>query len=289
MESKQLKQFLAVAEEKNFTRAAQSLHIAQPALSVSIKKLEQSLGVTLFKRDDKQITLTTEGQTLYEHAKRVVQQLHDAELAMNELKGLEKGEVRLGAPSMMGSYFFPEILMAFKSHYPNLKLTLIEAGTQSIRKMLLDGDLDIGVITENDVPDDLEIDHLFSSQMMAVVGSEHPLSQRASLTFEEFFQHELVMFKSGYFHRDFLDHFSQQHGIEMQYSFETNLLPLILKIVKREFAITALLQLVTENESGVVGVPFSPPVTLNLALAWRRGGYLSVAERTFIEFIKQYV
>lgn len=75
----------------------------------------------------------------------------------------------------------------------------------------------------------------------------------------------------------------------MQYSFETNLLPLILKIVKREFAITALLQLVTENESGVVGVPFSPPVTLNLALAWRRGGYLSVADRTFIEFIKQYV
>ncbi|EOU2461879.1 LysR substrate-binding domain-containing protein [Vibrio navarrensis] len=289
MESKQLKQFVAVAEHRNFTRAAEALHIAQPALSVSIKRLEQSLGVTLFKRDDKQIALTTEGQTLYQHAKRVVQQLHDAELAINELKGLEKGEVRLGAPSMMGSYFFPEILMAFKSHYPNLKLTLIEAGTQSIRRMLLEGELDIGVITENDLPQDLETDHLFSSQMMAVVGSEHPLAERTSLSFAEFFRHELVMFKSGYFHRDFLDHFSAQHGIEMQYSFETNLLPLILKIVKREFAITALLQLVTEHESGIKGVPFDPPVTLNLALAWRRGGYLSVADRTFIEFIKQYV
>ena len=289
MESKQLKHFLSVAEHGSFTQAAKAIHIAQPALSISIKKFEQSLGVVLFRREDKKVSLTKEGEVLLIHAKRVIQQLHDAELAIDELKGLQKGEVRLGAPSMMGSYFFPEVVMAFKTRYPDLKLTLVEAGTRSIRKMLLNGELDLGVINCDDVPNDLHVDHLFTSQMVAVVGSEHELAGRMNLNFEEFFQYELVMFKHGYFHRDFLDQVSEENGLVMKSSFETNLLPMILSIVKREFAITALLDLVTEYENGIVGIPFTPPVTLDLGLAWRKEGYLSIADRTFIEFVKRYV
>ncbi|EGA70464.1 transcriptional regulator [Vibrio sinaloensis DSM 21326] len=288
MDSKQLKHFLAVAEYQHFTMAAKALHIAQPALSISIKKFEQQLGVELFRREDRQVMLTDEGKVLLEHAKRVVQQLDDAQLAINELKGLEKGEVRLGAPSMMGSYFFPQILMAFKMRYPNLKLTLVDAGTESIRQMLLDGELDIGVINNDHVPDDLEVDHLFDTEMVAVVGHQHPLAQRTSISFEEFFEHELVMFKPGYFHREYIEKKASQHETEMKFSFETNLLPMILSIVQHEFAITALLKLVTEHESSVTGVPFDEPVKLSLALAWRKAGYLSVADRTFIEFVKQY-
>ncbi len=289
MESKQLKHFLAVAKHGNFTQAAREIHIAQPALSISIKKFEQSLGVVLFRREDKRVSLTKEGEVLLVHAQRVIQQLHDAALAIDELKGLQKGEVRLGAPSMMGSYFFPRIVMAFKSQYPDLKLTLVEAGTRSIRKMLLEGELDLGVINTDDVPNDLHVDHLFTSQMVAVVGSEHELAGKAEIGFEEFFEHELVMFKHGYFHRDFLDQVSEENDLPMKSSFETNLLPMILSIVKQEFAITALLDLVTEHESGIVGIPFTPPVTLDLGLAWRKQGYLSIADRTFIEFVKRYV
>lgn len=289
MESKQLKHFLAVAEKGSITQAAKALNIAQPALSISIKKFEQSLGVTLFRREDKRVSLTKEGETLLVHARRVIQQLHDAQLAINELKGLAKGEVRLGTPSMMGSYFFPRIVMAFKSQFPDLKLTLVEAGTQSVRNMLLNGQLDIGVISCDNVPEDLETDHLFTSQMVAVVAPEHELAQRKKLTFDEFFKHDLVMFQRGYFHREFLDQVSEDHGFTMKSSFETNLLPLILSIVKQEFAITALLELVTQNERDVVGIPFDPPVTLDLALAWRKEGYLSIADRTFIEFTKRYL
>lgn len=288
MESKHLRHFVAVAEHEHFTKAAKALHIAQPALSISIKKLELSIGVELFRREDRQVILTDEGKVLYEHAKRVLQQLEDAQLAINELKGLEKGEVRLGAPSMMGSYFFPEVLMAFKSRYPHLKLTLVDAGTRSIRQMLLDGDLDIGVINRENVPEDLETDHLLQSEMVAVVSPEHPFASRSSIGFSEFFDNELVMFKAGYFHRDFIENQARLCDKEMLFSFETNLLPMILSIVKHEFAITALLELVTEYEKEVVGVPFEPRVKLDLALAWRKDGYLSIADKTFIDFVKQY-
>ena len=289
MESRQLRYFVAVAEHGSFTAAAKALHIAQPALSISIKKFEQQLEVELFRREDRQIALTNEGVTLFEHAKRILQQLDDAQLAVDELKGLEKGEVKLGAPSMMGSYFFPEVLMAFKSHYPNLKLTLIDAGTRSIRQMLLDGELDLGVIVSEDVIDELETDHLLEAEMVAVVGKQHSLAEKTVMDFQTFFEQELVMFKPGYFHREFIESKAKKHGYKMDFSFETNLLPMILSIVKHEFAITSLLTLVTDNEPEVKGISFEQPVTFNLVLAWRKDGYLSKADQTFIEFVKRYV
>ncbi|MDN3610148.1 LysR family transcriptional regulator [Vibrio ostreicida] len=289
MDSRQLRHFVAVADFGHFTLAAKSIRIAQPALSISIKKFEQQLGVELFRRQERQITLTDEGQVLYEHAKRILQQIDDAKLAIKELRGLEKGEVRLGAPSMMGSYFFPAVLMAFKTHYPKLKLSLIDAGSRSIRQMLLDGELDIGVIDEENVPDDLDTDHLLDVEMVAVVGPEHPLARQDKVSFDEFFNHELVMFKSGYFHRDFVENKAREYNKTINLSFETNLLPMILNIVKHEFAITALLRLVTEHEKEVVAIPFEKGVNFRLSLAWRRGAYLSIADRTFIEFVKQYV
>ncbi|ROV59476.1 LysR family transcriptional regulator [Vibrio ponticus] len=289
MDSKHLKHFVTVAEFGHFTQAAKALHIAQPALSISIKKFEQQLGMTLFRRNERKVELTDEGKVLLKHAKRVLQQIDDAKLAMDELKGLEKGEVRLGAPSMMGSYFFPQILMAFKSRYPDLKLTLVDAGTGSIRKMLLNGELDIGVINlDKQVPDDLETDILLHSEMVAVVGKDHPFASKQSVRFDEFFEQDLVMFKEGYFHRDYIEAKAKENALELECAFETNLLPLILSIVRREFAITALLDLVTHHEADIVGVPFEQPVKLDLALAWRKGGYLSIADRTFIEFVKSF-
>lgn len=92
METRHLKHFATVARNESFTQAAQELHIAQPALSISIKKFEQQLGVVLFKRDERKVTLTHEGSVLLEHATRILQQIEDAQLAMDELKGLVKGK-----------------------------------------------------------------------------------------------------------------------------------------------------------------------------------------------------
>ncbi|PKF76410.1 LysR family transcriptional regulator [Vibrio sp. vnigr-6D03] len=287
MESKPLRYFVKVAEFGNVTKAAAALNIAQPALSIAIKKLETELEIALFHRDERRLTLTDEGKVLLPFAKNIIQQLNDAKVAMDELKGLEKGEVRLGLPSMMGSYYFPEILMGFKASYPNLKLTMVEAGTQSIREMLLGGELDIGVILNEDVPCSLEVDPIFRSQMVAVVGEHHPLASERSISYETFFKQELVMFKKGYFHRDFIDNVCVTHGHEATFSFETNLLTMILKIVRQEFAVTALLELVTENEPGLKAIPFDTPVHLDLAIAWRKGGYLSLANRTFIDYVKR--
>ena len=288
MNTRLLTYFVKLVETENFTRAAEQLHIAQPALSVAIKKLEQQLDLPLFHRNERKVTLTHEGEVLLEHARLILQQINDANIAMAELKGFEKGEVKLGVPSMLGSYFFPEILMAFKRKYPNLKLTIIEAGTQSIRQMLLDGELDLGVIHNEDVPKRLETEHLVTSQMVAVVSEQHPLASQSCIKFKDFFKEDLVMFKAGYFHREFIDEICEKYHFKPKISFETNLLPMMLNIVRHDFSISALLELVTEHEKGVVAIPFEEPVHLNIAMAWRKNGYLSLADRAFLEFVNEY-
>ncbi len=177
--------------------------------------------------------------------------------------------------------------MAFKSRYPNLKLTVIEAGSQSIREMLLKGELDLGVIIDKDVPEPLATQHLLTASMVAVVSDEHPFASREVVSFDEFFSEELIMFKAGYFHREFIDKVCREHGFQPNFAFETNLLAMILKIVRGGFAITALLDLVTDREDGITGIPFEHSITLELGIAWRKEGYLTLADRTFIEFLRE--
>jgi len=288
MDIRLLTYFIAVAKHQNITHAAKSLHIAQPALSVAIKKLEAQLELELFRREQRKLLLTHEGEVLLLHAKKIVQQLDDATLAMKELRGLEKGEVRLGVPSIMGTYYFPNILMAFKSRYPKLKLIMIEAGTQSIQKMLLEGEIDLGIIQTRNLPETLDSELLIRSQMVAVVNTDHEFADKKMLSYEAFFSQDLVMFKKGYFHREKLDDICLQNSLTANFSFETNLLAVILKIVKQDFAISALLELATEEEPGIVSIPFEEPIVLDISIAWRKNGYLSKADKTFLDFVKQH-
>ena len=289
LNSKVLHYFVTIADLGSYTRAAEKLNIAQSALSIAVRKLEQELGLVLLNRNNKGIEVTKEGEVLLQHSRGILAKITDAETALEELQGLKQGEVKIGIPGMMGSYFFPEIIMAFKLKYPQLNLTIVEAGSQTLKEKLLSGELDLGVIVDSKLPDNLHTQPLVSPQMVAAVSSCHPLASQANISYRDFFEHELVMFKSGYFHREVLDRLCTTHELTAQYSFETNLITMILNIVRNEFAITALLELVTDHEADITGIPFSPPIFLDLVLAWRKDGYLSLANQHFIQFTLQQV
>ncbi len=287
MNLKQLRFFRAVIDQGGFSAAARHLHVAQPAVSIAIRKLEESLELTLLHRGERTITPTVEGEVLLRHARELLALADATELEMRELRGLTKGEVRLGIPSMLGSYYFPPILMGFKHRYPDLRLSVYEQGTRRLQQMIHDGELDLGVVVADSPPADLETRLLTREEMVACVPADHPLAQRASLSMEEFFSQELVVFKTGYFLREFIDRFSGQQGTTPKIAFETNLIPLTKAIVRQGFGITTFLRMVLENEpvDGLVAVPFEQPVFLDLSLAWKRGGYLSRADSAFVDYI----
>ncbi len=285
MDLKQLRYFLTVAQLGGFTRAAHQLHVAQPAVSMGVRKLEDQLGLQLFQRTERQVRLTDEGVRLQRHAQRILQAVDDAALEMAELKGLSQGEVRVGIPSMLGSYFFPPILMAFRHCYPELKLTVIEGGTWQLQQMLERGELDLGVIVAEFVPAELQTRTFLQAQMLVTVGKEHPFTQLDAVSPAQFFREELVMFKEGYFHRKIVDRLASQCGLEPDIGFETNLIPLIKSIVQQGFGISTLLEMVIQPDDPLVTRPFTEPVWLDLSIAWRKDGYLSTANRAFRDFV----
>ncbi|MES9971941.1 MAG: LysR family transcriptional regulator [Candidatus Thiodiazotropha sp.] len=287
MDIKQLRYFKAICQHGGFTAAARKLHIAQPAISIAIRKLESELNLTLLHRGERQITPTVEGEVLLGHAKRIIEMSETAELEMRELRGLTKGEVRIGIPSMLGSYYFPPILMGFKHRYPALSLSVYEQGTRRLQDMIREGELDLGVVVTDPTPEDLETRLLTREEMVACVPREHSLAARESISMEEFFSHELVVFKTGYFLREFIDRYSQDSRLSPKIAFETNLIPLTKAIVRQGFGITTFLRMVIEQDgqNDLVAVPFEEPVFLDLSLAWKKGGYLTQANQAFVDYV----
>lgn len=288
MDIKHLRYFKQVADQGSFTKAAALLHVAQPAISMTIKKLESELELTLFHRQDRKVNLTDEGIHLYHHACRIIQATDDALLEMQELKGLIRGDVRVGIPSMLGSYHFPPILMAFRHRYPQLNLTVIDGGAGKLQQLLESGELDLAVIVDETTSPTLETKVFLREQMMVVSPKDHTFSSKTSISYPEFFNEELVMFNSGYFHRNVVDRIALASGVAPNISFETNLIPLIKSIVKQGFAISTLMAMVIQDEPELIARPFSTPVWLDLSIAWRRDGYLSQANSTFIEFLLEH-
>ncbi len=288
MDIKPLRYFVEVAQHSSFTRAGEILHVAQPAVSMAIRKLEAELELTLFHRHDRKVALTDEGVRLLEHARRILRTVDDAVLEMQELRGLTRGAVRVGIPGMLGSYYFPPILMAFRHRHPNLNLSVVEAGTGKLQEMLQDGQLDLAIIVADPVPDELEAKVFLREQMMVTLPRDHRLARQPHISYDAFFDEELVMFQQGYFHRKTVDQIARRSNRTPNIGFETNLLPLIKSIVKQGFGISTLLSMVLRDDPDLVAVPFEEPLWLNLSIAWRREGYLSRANRAFVDFVLEH-
>lgn len=287
LETKWLRQFYTVAQTGSITRAAEQLHLAQPAVTITIKKLEQQLGVGLFERRRGRMTLTTEGERLFLHAERIIDALTLAEQDMASLQDLSSGEVCIGIPSMLGSFYFPPLLMAFKHNYPGLSIRVFEAGTEELLGRLCQGKLGLGIVLTSRLPAGLTGLPLLREEMVAVVHKDHPARLQPHIHLHDFLQEELAVFRHGFFHREYIEEAARQAGIHPRIGFESNLIPLLKAVVRQGFAITSFLRLVIRDDPDLFAVSFAEPYFLDLCLAWPSERRLSRAEQAFIEFTRE--
>ncbi len=289
MDLRQLRAFMEVASHGSFTRAAEKLHIAQPAVSMAIRKLEEELDLTLLNRQEKRVTLTAEGETLLAHARRILDDCAAAETEMAELRGLGTGEVRIGIPPMMSSYYFPLIIRDFRARYPNLKLSVNGEGAASIQRMISRGEIDMGVIAGHKVPEGLETQLFLREEIVACVPLDHPLAARDRVTFAEYLSEPLIVFKQGYYMRELMDEVAEKRSLKPKIVFETNLFSLVRTLIKERLGISTFLRMVVSGDPELAAVSFDPPLYLDLRIAWKANRYLSRANRAFIDFLMESI
>ena len=286
MELRQLEYFQMASRLKNITRAAERLRVSQPNITVAIKKLEGELGIQLFDRSQKQLSLTPEGAVFLGRVEVALRNIQDAVLEVNDYKQLQKGTIKIGIPPMMGAYLFPKIFSSFQRRYSHLDVYLHEEGSVAIREQLERDELDFGIIIIPDTSPNLQLLPMARSQIVCCVPEDSDLAARKAITLQDVEDHNLIMLKEGSFLRQTMLQKMKTAGFTPNIVLESNQVVTIMGLVANGVGNAFLLDMIVRDTPGIRAIPLATPVYVDVGLAWKRDRYISRAAQSFIEFSK---
>ena len=287
MELRQLEYFQMASRLKNITRAAQRLRVSQPNITVAIKKLEAELGVQLFDRSQKQLTLTPEGKVFLKRIELALRNIDDAILEVNDYKQLQKGTIKIGIPPMMGAYLFPKVFSGFRHLHPNLDVLLYEEGSITIRDKLESDELDFGIILVPENAPNLNVLKMSRNQLMVCVSKKSPLANKKSITPKDIAASDLIMMKEGSYLRQVVQSKLSALKISPCTVLESGQIVTIKGLVAHQVGIAFLLDFICQNSHDITSIPFYEPIFVDIGLAWKKEKYVSKAAQAFIDFCKQ--
>lgn len=190
---RQLRTFKKVADLSSFSLAAHELRLSQPSVSYQVKELEESLGLPLLDRLGKRVQLTEAGTVLYTYARRALDVLDEASVALEEMRGIKRGNLRVGASTTVGIYLLPAALGAFKKLHPGLVISL-EIGTRArVQEQVLRSELDLAVVGPALKDPDLAILPFISDELVVVAPAGHRLAGRRGLVLKDLQDQPFVM------------------------------------------------------------------------------------------------
>lgn len=248
MELWQLEVFLAVVGEKSFSRAGERLRRTQPAISSAIKQLEDQLGEPLFDRMGKSVRLTASGELLADYAARLLRLREEAVLALGELRGLNRGRLRLGANETTCLYLLPEVLAAFKQAYPQVQVDIHRAITRQITERVIEGSLDFGIVTLPIRNPRLEVITIHRDELALIVGPTHALASRRSVKMKDLEDEPFILHRIGTTTRERLVKHFEHGGVKMKVTMELASIETIKRFVSIGMGISIVPRLCIANE-----------------------------------------
>jgi DNA-binding transcriptional LysR family regulator len=281
----QLEIFTRVAELKSFTLAAMSLSISQSAVSHAIKSLEKDFNVSLFTREQNQVTLTEIGNTLLNRAQHILslqEAMRQEALASN---GLKKGVLRIGSFGPGSSTgILPPLLKVFRQQYPSIEIIVDEGDDESVAQWLQEKRIDIGVVVLPDERfDTFPIKH---DQYVAILPLNHPLTQYNGITLKQLCEYPFNLTQAGS-GKIVMGLFSAQK-LTPKIQFRTRQLLSTFSLVARNEAVSIVAQLaIPENINNIVVKPLIPRVTRDIAFAVNNYSDASPATKAFIKLVKK--
>ncbi|MGC4853492.1 LysR family transcriptional regulator [Micromonospora sp. DT4] len=293
MQLHQLRYFVAVAEVRHFTQAADIVGITQPSLSKQIHALETDLGAPLFERLRGNIALTAAGEVLLPLATRILADVETATREVQELVGLRRGRVRLGATPSLATSLAPPVLRRFRDAHPTVDLRVEEGGSQDLVRNLLRGDLDLALIIMPSQGADpgLRVDPILrESLVVASVGEVPTASSTGELRITDLRDQPMVMFREGYDLRDATIQACRAAGFEPSFAVDGGEMDAVLSFVEAGLGIALVPGIVLARRPGVRITPLAPPgVRRTIAVARRRDVVPTHAGRELRRILLDYV
>ena len=274
----------AIGRLGSFTRAAEEIHIAQPALSTAIGKLEEELGVLLFHRFPRGVAPTPEGKMLLARAVRIFAEVDSLRREISDASGLRTGSVTVGFPPMYGLHYFPTLIMAFRTVYPGIEISAVEGSATDIRQKLNAGEIDIGILETRRIDKQWHSVRLGSDEMVLAVSENHPLSGKKSIKASSLNHLPMVVLSGDFLQRQLLDNYCEKHHVRYHKVMECNFVQMTILAAIEGHGAATLLRSLVNGQPGLAGVSFEPKMSFSFELCWLKDRYLSKAGQALIDF-----
>lgn len=270
MNLKDLEYVKAIAHFKHFRKAADACYVSQPTLSGQVKKLEQELGVTLFDRSTKQVTLTVQGERLLTQIKVILEQTQILkELAATSSAPLQ-GKVRIGIIPTIAPYLLPTLLTSMKEAFAESQFAFVEMQTATILTALDNGELDVAILA--DVPE-LKLYHtvnLYKEDFLVAMSTQNSLAKRSKIALDELQTCSVLMLSDGHCFKDQAQQFCFAAGVDVSNEYQGNSLETLLALVAMDDGVTFVPKLACIARAGIGYLPIFPTQQRNVVLACRK-------------------
>jgi len=289
LELKQLRYFVAVAEEGHFGRAAERLHRSQPPVSMQIIKLEEELGVQLFERTTRHVMLTDAGEVFLGKARAILSSLEQAKASVGSASQGLQGNLKLGFVSSAALSLLPLVLKRYKESYPEVNLTLREQTTAEQYEALAKGQIRVGIIRSSTPSTDVDVFPVVSEGYLVALPEKHDLAKKESLTISDLGD-EAIIGSPRALMPSFVDGLVEmfaEAGLEPNFSQEAIHLQTMVSLVAAEMGV-AILPACTMNaqRTGVVYRPLITPMKTELSVAVKRGDSSPLLDN-FLKVVKE--
>lgn len=260
MELRQLEHFLAVAEERSFTRAAYRCHIVQSGLSASVRALEEELGARLFIRSSRSLTLTREGSAFLTEAQRALGAVRAGVEAVAAVQGLERGMLVIGAAKILPPPFdLAAMLQRFHHAHPGIRLRLRQDSSTQIFRALRDGNMDLAIVGAlGTLMAGATTSVIARSPMMLVCSRSHRLARERSVTLADLADESFVDLSKEWSSRQIIEGAFHRHGIARRVNFEVNDPDCLLALVERDLGVAIVPAIVERLKAKVRSIPLDP-------------------------------
>ncbi|MCE8039254.1 MULTISPECIES: LysR family transcriptional regulator [Halomonadaceae] len=289
MTIKQLRAFLAVAQTLSFTQACERLHLSQPALSLAIKGLEETLGGPLLIRSTRSVRLTPEGETLLPLAKRLLADWDNAEELLRQRFTLQLGRVALAAMPSIACNRLPRALRRFRLRFPRVNVTVHDVINEQVIDMVRQRQVELGIAFEPETREGIDFLPLFDDTFVAVLPPDSPLAEAESVDWKALLAHDFITLQRPSMVRILLEQALARQQSELPVAFESHQLATVGRMVASGLGVSAVPSLCREqmHELGARCVPlFEPQIRRTVGIVLGAGQELSIAARALHEVLQ---
>lgn len=285
---RQLKVFESAARHLSYTRAAEELHLSQPAISMQIKQLEESVGLPLFEQIGKKMHLTSAGREMHTYSQSIGQLLDEAEFVIEELKGVSRGTLAISVATT-ASHFATRLLAAFSRRYEEVTIRLDITNRASLREQLEANQPDLVIMGQPPEGVEVESEAFMQNPLVMIAPANHPLAKEKNIPLKRFEDEHFVVRESGSGTRSSIQRFFDQHGVSFHTGIEMSSNEAIKQAVEAGLGlgIVSIHTLELELQTGILVILDLQdfPIMRNWHIVQRSGKRLSPVAQMFKQFV----